>query len=113
MSLQKLTVTVEINRMGAMCLRVKCLGLQNVFSKTIRCNVQYAETKGVPIVINSFQNKFENMDTNIFSFTSITVIYCYIKKFVHMMPYTVPAKFDYLIHQNCKLPHLCQMLSQK
>ena len=55
MPLQKLTVTAEINGKGAKCLRVKSLGLQSVFSKTIRCNVQYAETKGVPIVINSLK----------------------------------------------------------
>ena len=53
MPLQKLTVTAEINGKGAKCLRVKSLGLQNVFSKTISCDVQYVETKGVPIAINS------------------------------------------------------------
>ena len=53
MPLQKLTVTTEINGKGAKCLQVKSLGLQSVFSETIRCNEQYAETKGVPIAINS------------------------------------------------------------
>ena len=46
MPLQKLTVTVEINGKDAKCPRVKSLGLQSLFSKTIRCNVQHAEIEG-------------------------------------------------------------------
>ena len=53
MPLQKLIVRAEINVKGAKCLRVKSMGLQSVFSKTIKCNVQYAEIKRVSIAINS------------------------------------------------------------
>ena len=60
MPLQKLTVTVEINGNGAKCLRVKSLGLQSVFSKTIWCNVQDSEIKDVPIAINSFKKYVKN-----------------------------------------------------
>ena len=57
MPLQKLIVRAEINGKGAKCLQVKNPGLQNVFSKTIRCNMHSAENKGVQIEINS---KFYN-----------------------------------------------------
>ena len=53
MPLQKLTVTAEDTGKGAKCPRVKSKGLRSVYSKTIRCNVQYAENKGVSITINS------------------------------------------------------------
>ena len=53
MLLQKLMVTAEINGKCAKCLRVKSLGLQSVFSKTVRCNMHYAENKGMSIAINS------------------------------------------------------------
>ena len=56
MSLQKLTVTAEDNRKGAKCLRVKSKGLHSVYSKTIRCNAQHAEIKGVTNAINSKNN---------------------------------------------------------
>jgi len=56
MPLQKLTITAEDNGKDAKCLRVKSKGLHSVYSKTIRCNVQHAEIKGVPNAINSKKN---------------------------------------------------------
>ena len=53
MPLQKLTVIVEINGNGAKCLRVKSLGLQSVFSKTIRCNV--LKSKGCQLQLTLFK----------------------------------------------------------
>ena len=56
MHLQKLTVTAEDDGKGGKCLRVKNKGLHSVYSKTIKCNVQHAEIKRVPNVINSKKN---------------------------------------------------------
>ena len=56
MPLQKLTVTAEDNKKAAKCLRVKSKRLHSVYSKTIRCNVQHAEIKGVLNAINSEKN---------------------------------------------------------
>ena len=56
MPLQKLTGTAEDNGKGAKCLRVKSKGLHSVYSKTIRCNVQHTEIKGVPNAIKSKKN---------------------------------------------------------